>query len=191
MGQPKLTLELGGQTVLSRLAGALNQPEIVSRVIVIRSADAELTRHAESLKSLTILHPKADPPDMRQSVQFALDDIQRRFAPSDDAGWLLVPADHPCLSPQVLRRLIDGWIAESPEILVPTFQGKRGHPTFFRWRLAAEVRQLPADRGLNQLLKQHAGTVRELPFEDPGVLADLDTPEDYNRLQRRFGEEQA
>lgn len=186
MGRPKLTLDLGGKSVLTRLVDALSLPEIVERAIVIRKGDDDLARLAQSLSGLTIVRPEVDPPDMRASVTCALNEIRERFAPSAADGWLLVPADHPCLNQRVLRKLLDAWTRDRPKILVPTHDGKRGHPTLFRWSLAAEIDRLPPDTGLNLLLRQHADDVVELECDEPGILTDLDTPEDYDRLRSEF-----
>lgn len=186
MGRPKLTLDLGGKSVLARLAEALDLPEIAERVIVIRQGDRDLAEHAASHAELTCVCSETDPPDMRASVVCALAAIRERFAPQGDDCWMLVPADHPCLDRNVLQQLVEFWHRKSPQILVPTHRGRRGHPTLFRWSLAVEVDRLPAETGLNTLLRQHAAAVVELEVDAPGILTDLDTPADYERLCREF-----
>jgi molybdenum cofactor cytidylyltransferase len=131
--------------------------------------------------------PPFDPPDMRSSVQCGLEFLEERFVPAADDGWLLIPADHPVLEPAVLDQLLRRWSRGDCRILVPTFAGRRGHPTLFRWELAAQVEQLPADQGLNRLVREHAAEVVELPVEQSSILLDLDTPEDYAALCARFG----
>ena len=98
-------------------------------------------------------------------------------------GWLLAPADHPLLDASVVGTLITAWGAAGERIVVPAYRGRRGHPTIFPWRLAAEVFGLPGDLGLNALMRRHANEVDEVDFDAPAVVADLDTPEDYARLQ--------
>ncbi|MCY2963904.1 MAG: NTP transferase domain-containing protein, partial [Planctomycetota bacterium] len=124
-----------------------------------------------------------DPPEMRDSVQAALDWLDREFHPAPNDGWILSPADHPLLVPDLFRRLVERWNPGDCAILVPEFEGKRGHPVFFRWTLAAEVARLRADQGLNALVRCHADDVVALPVTDPGILVDLDTPADYDRLR--------
>ena len=183
MGQPKLLLPLDGTTVIERVLTVLDHPAIAARCVVVRAGDAplkEAIRHAGGL----VLHPPLDPPDMRASVSFALETIQRDFAPREDDGWLLVPADHPVLDRSLIETLIATWERARPLILVPCVGNRRGHPTLFRWSLAREVSRIPADLGLNWLLSEHASDVTELPVEGDGALTDLDTPEDYDRLRR-------
>ena len=98
-------------------------------------------------------------------------------------GWVLIPADHPTLNPQLVRELIAAWSASPSQIAVPVYDGHRGHPTIFPWSLAEEVFRLPPDQGLNQVLRSDPNRVLEVPVSDPRVLDDLDTPEDLLRLR--------
>lgn len=183
MGQPKLLLPLGGTTVIERVLAVLDHPAIAARCVVVRAGDAPLTEAVRRAGGL-VLHPPVDPPDMRASVRFALETIQRDFSPREDEGWLLVPADHPVLDRILIETLIAAWERDRPLILVPRVGNRHGHPTLFRWSLAQDVARIPADRGLNWLLSQHANDVSELPIEGDAALTDLDTPDDYERLRR-------
>jgi molybdenum cofactor cytidylyltransferase len=188
MGQPKLLLPLGAKTVIARLLDVLDRPDVIERFVVLRRDDEALLSEVTSAKA-TAIQPDADPPDMRSSVQYALEEIQRRYFPGPDEGWMLIPADHPVLEAEVLDSMIDYWQQSDDPILVPTYQQRRGHPTFFRWKLASEVFSLSPEKGLNELLKSHADEVAEIQEDNPAVLTDLDTPEDYQKLCDRWNED--
>ena len=148
--------------------------------------DPTITRRgAMAVAAATAVLPETDPPDMRTSVEHALRFLRETESPRPDDGWLLSPADHPALNAAVLGDILQGWRNSSAEILVPTFEGKRGHPTLFRWSLAEAVFRIPSDRGLNELLLRPEARVQELPIDDPGILLDLDTPSDLAALRRR------
>lgn len=183
MGRPKLTLPLQGEPLIVRLLRTLEIDDLTATAVVVRRDDAAVQSHVQQTAARLVL-PAIDPPDMRSSVQYGLEYLRDEFSPADKDGWLLMPADHPLLNRELLLRLIHNWQETTADILVPTFEGKRGHPTFFRWSLAEAVFQLPADCGLNVLLRQFAETVQEVPLPDRAVLTDLDTPDDWERLQR-------
>ena len=185
MGRPKLLLPLGGQTVISRLLDVLDQPSIRARVVVVRADDELLATEVSKCKA-TLIQPDIAPPDMRDSVIVAVREIAARYRPSPESGWLLVPGDHPVLDRQVVSRLLAHWRSCSASILVPRFAGRRGHPTIFRWRLAEQIEDIPPDRGLNWLLQKYKAEVEELSLDSSTVVLDLDTPEDYARLQTQF-----
>ena len=185
MGTPKLLLPLAGVPIIERLLQALHHPAIATRHVVVRPEDAPLQAQVSRLDGLLVVPPN-DPPDMRASVALALDVIQQEFSPRDDDGWLLVPADHPVLDRALIDAMMTYWNSDHPLILVPRCGQRRGHPTLFRWSLAREVAQIPRDRGLNWLLREHAAEVTEIPVESDAALTDLDTPEDYERLKRKW-----
>jgi molybdenum cofactor cytidylyltransferase len=112
--------------------------------------------------------------------------LEERFAPAGEDDWLLAPADHPTLDAGVVRELARAR-AGNPQasIVVPTWEGKRGHPTLIAWRHVAGLRAHPTGEGLNAYLRRHAAETLEVPA-GAEVLADLDTPEDYERLLERF-----
>lgn len=64
-------------------------------------------------------------------------------------------------------------------IVAPTWLGRRGHPVTFERSLWPELAALTGDTGARALLKRHP--VQELAVDDPGVMADVDTPSDLLR----------
>src|SRR5262249_55192184 len=106
--------------------------------------------------------------------------------------WLLlVPADHPTLEAEVIRRLAAAR-AEYPgaTILVPTHAGRRGHPLLLAWSHVPAIRALTPDEGVNTYIRCQTAATRELPIDTPEVLRDLDTPEDYQRLLNEWSARQ-
>lgn len=185
MGRPKLLLPLGGRTVVDRLVETLDDPRIAEIVVVARRDDTVLAAELRD-KPVTLVQPEVDPPDMRASVQHALDHLGEHDRPEENDGWLLIPADHPILSRDVLNTLIEAWSRSDASILAPVHEEKRGHPTIFRWSLAQEVEALPPDCGLNVLVRSREQHLQTVEVEDASVLTDLDTPEDYDRVLEAF-----
>ena len=182
MGRPKLLLPLAGSTVIGRLLSVLARPEIVETVVVMRPCDESLRAAVEAAGAVPLV-PAVPPAEMRVSVEHALRHLQQRHEPRPDDGWLLAPADHPLLEPMVLDRIIAAWSRSPGKIVIPAHEGRRGHPAVFSFRLAEEVFRLAADEGLNALVRCHAREVEQIEVDSPAVLVDLDTPEDYQRLQ--------
>jgi molybdenum cofactor cytidylyltransferase len=125
--------------------------------------------------------------DMRATVEQGLRWLEEHCRPGPDDDWLLVPGDHPTLAPDVVRRLRASR-ADRPDrsLFIPVHEGRRGHPALLTWRHVAGIRALPPGLGLNAYLRMHAGEIVEVQVESDGVLCDLDTPEDYERLLRSF-----
>ncbi|MBC7817012.1 MAG: NTP transferase domain-containing protein, partial [Planctomycetaceae bacterium] len=174
MGTSKLQLPWQGTTVIEHLIGTLTRSDIAAVVIVIRPDDHALRDVLKRTSAVAVIADH-EPPDMRDSVETGLQAIRERFAPTNDDGWLLIPADHPLLEPEVLDGLLTRWSQGDCEALLPTLGERRGHPTLLRWSLAARIEQLPKDVGVNTLLRSSPSLVTEWLTDRESVLADLDT----------------
>lgn len=187
MGRPKLLLPLGRGTVLGHAVAALRQGGVDHVLVVVGPHVPELGPLAAAAGAEVLMLAEATA-DMRATVEAGLRWLEERFRPAPDEPWLLCPADHPVLEPDVIRRLFEARrAAPAHSIVVPTFQGRRGHPVLIDWRHVAGMRALPAGLGLNVYLRQQGPATLEMPVASAGVLCDLDTPEDYERLRTAFG----
>lgn len=100
-------------------------------------------------------------------------------------GWryaFVALADMPWVRPDTLaqlRHLLERQLASrgGAVIVQPTFAGVPGHPVGFSADLFAALRALEGDEGARRVLRAHAGAVLREAVDDPGVLRDLDTPE--------------
>jgi molybdenum cofactor cytidylyltransferase len=182
MGRPKLLLPLGETTVLEQVLSALRSAGVAETLVVV-APDADALARLASAAHAHVLRLAADTPDMHATCLHGMAWIEDHFHPARGDGWLLLPADHPTVRPDVVRALV----AAAPEdaektIIVPTHAGRRGHPTWVQWSHLAAIRALPPDQGLNAFIRARTAETRELPWPSYEILRDLDTPEDYQRL---------
>jgi molybdenum cofactor cytidylyltransferase len=185
MGRPKLALPLGGCSVLERVVEAVRRAGVEAVVVVIGPHVPELAPLAEAAGAHALLLPE-ETADMRATVEHGLRWLEERFRPAPADRWLLLPADHPTLDAELVRRLLEARArAADRSIVIPTFHGRRGHPAVIDWKHVAGVRALPPGLGLNRYFRQQSEETLEVPVESPEVLCDLDTPEEYERLMRR------
>jgi molybdenum cofactor cytidylyltransferase len=98
-------------------------------------------------------------------------------------AFLLVLGDQPFMEVAVIQALIAGY--EPGAILVPTHNGRRGHPPLICCSYRAEIAQLGPDGGLRGLFQNHPERVRLVPMAEPSIHVDLDTPADYERYKPR------
>ena len=89
-------------------------------------------------------------------------------------GWLIALGDMPYIRPDTVQRITGAMRPES--LVAPVHQGKRGHPRGIGRQHRDALLTLKGDRGAQHLFTQHG--VVELQVDDPGVLLDIDRPED-------------
>jgi molybdenum cofactor cytidylyltransferase len=185
MGRPKLALPLGNGTVLEGVCRAVKLAGVERLVVVVGPDGRELVSLAESAGA-DVLQLADDTAEMRHTILHGLAWLQTHCQPRPDDAWLLLPADHPCVEPQVITQLRAARDRQ-PErsIIVPTYQGQRGHPVLIGWQHVPAIRQLPEGMGLNAYLRQCPAETLEVAVTNESILWDLDTPEDYRRLQEK------
>jgi molybdenum cofactor cytidylyltransferase len=185
MGRPKLLLEFDGQTVIGRVVGALRTGGVARVVVIAPPADAAeglAIAKAASTAGAEIVVPEMRPAEMRDSIEHGLELLARGQSPD---SVMLMPADHPGINPGIVA-LIAEYAARHPKSLViPTFNGRRGHPIVLPWPVASLVQSLPTGMGLNALVAQHSHLVVELVMSNAEIVHDLDTPDDLEYWQNR------
>jgi molybdenum cofactor cytidylyltransferase len=185
MGRPKLLLPLGQTSVLEHVLEALVQAGIERTLVVVGPACPELVPVAE--RAGAYAHLLAEPTsDMRETIECGLRWLDEHFQPGPEDQLLLLPADHPTTVPQVIVQLQQA-AADHPghSIFIPSFKGKRGHPVLLKWKHVPAIRGLLSGLGINAFLRQQNTETLEIAVENEEILRDLDTPDEYRRLQHR------
>jgi molybdenum cofactor cytidylyltransferase len=89
--------------------------------------------------------------------------------------------DHPLISSVLVASLITRFYQTRNPIVVPVYQGRRGHPVIFSSALYPELLAAPADVGARADVWAHAAEVAEVPTDEEGVLLNLNEPADMRR----------
>jgi molybdenum cofactor cytidylyltransferase len=186
MGRPKLALPLAGTTVLELVISTLRQAGAERVFVVLGPHGAELATRAEAAGAdvLVLSSPTAD---MRATLDLGLRWVEEKLQPQPNDVWLLVPADHPVLDAETVRFIVKEFGEQNTRsIAIPTFEGRRGHPAVIAWKRVAGLHAFPPGLGLNAYLRELTDETLEVPVSSDSILIDLDTPEDYERLQTRI-----
>ena len=186
MGRPKLRLPLGQSTVIEHVVRALREADVHEVVVVIGPHVRDLASLVEQAGGRAHVLDE-ETPDMRATVLEGLSWLEQHHHPTMADDWLLIPADHPVLEPDVIRSLtLARNVHQSKSVFIPRHGTKRGHPALLAWTHVDGIRSMPVDQGINVYLRERAEETLEVEVTTDSVLIDLDTPEDYNRLCERF-----
>ncbi|HEY6280965.1 MAG TPA: nucleotidyltransferase family protein [Burkholderiales bacterium] len=96
-------------------------------------------------------------------------------------GWIVALADMPHIQPQTIIALARS-IAAGASLAAPYFEGQRGHPVAFGKKYLDDLLQLDGDQGARKLLMRDSHELVRVDTHDPGILFDIDTPEQLARL---------
>ena len=142
---------------------------VLPRVLaVVRETDAQVLALLEKTGCEIVVVP-SDNAGMGESIAAAV------AASGAVTGWLIALGDMPYIDPSTIEKLAQYPLA--PEaIVVPSYLGQRGHPVLFGGNHRDRLASLRGDTGGRSLLQETA--VVTLEVGDPGILRDVDTPDD-------------
>ena len=181
MGRPKQLLPVDGEPMLLRVIDRITSAGLDGVVVVTRSEIAAQLQLKKRQDALLVCN---DDPDsaMIDSILLGADALARVYSPVPDDGLLVLPGDFPGVSAQTVRECTAAFQEDPDHVVVATHNRRRGHPVVLPVALLDRVRALAVSGGLNQLFGESGDRITELPTADPGVLRDVDTPEDYQHL---------
>jgi molybdenum cofactor cytidylyltransferase len=110
------------------------------------------------------------------SIQAAL----RSLPPGTD-GILLCLIDHPLISSALVQDLIEQYYKAKKPIVLPVFEGRRGHPVIFSASLYDELLRAPLETGARAVVWAHSGEIEEVQTNEEGCVLNLNDPETLNR----------
>ncbi len=179
-GQPKALLPVDGRSGVRRIA-EICLADGFDPVTVVVGAHHHLIAH--ELRGLSV-----DTVDVENWSEGRTASVQAGLAavpPERDV--LLWPVDHPF----VAGRTVDALLAARETDLIgvwfiPTYQGRGGHPVLWRPPVRNDIFDLRPDAPIRSLLPEFGPQVRRLPVDDPGVVANVDTPEEYQAAARQW-----
>ena len=183
MGSPKALLDFLGRPFAVRILEALEALEVKTRVVVL-GPDAPRIHPALAGHDCMIvenLEPETGP---IESLRVAL----RALQPLQPSAILVWPVDLPHVRVTTVERLLETHRRTEAPAIVPTFAERRGHPVIWGSALFGALLESKAAtrEGARAVLHQHEKEVVSVPVDDPAVIDELNTPEDYERLVREW-----
>ena len=173
MGSPKMLLPFGEVTVIEKVVENVLAAGAEGTMIVLGSDSDEI------MKLITRFPVRLCFND--NYISGMLSSVQCGFKslPNACRAALIVPGDQPMIGAGEIRKVIEAWNASGKGIVMPACNGKRGHPLVVDMKYFADILSLPGEDGLRALSERHPDDVLEVQTDDPSVLRDIDTREDY------------
>jgi molybdenum cofactor cytidylyltransferase len=176
MGSPKALLPISGRTFLENILDAISRTSIEETVVVVGHHKNEI----EAAVKLPYTVFNADyEKGMITSFQAGIRALSRH-----SSGAFLFLVDHPLVEPVTIETMIMNLAPN--RIVLPTFEGRRGHPVLFSSEVLEEILALPSSEGANIVVRKDPDRIAEVPVNTPGILVDVDTPEQFERLHKDF-----
>ena len=175
MGCPKALLRAGDRTFVTAVVEALRGAGVEPIVAVIRPGADDVAAEIARAGATPIVNVAAERGQL-SSLLTGLDAVESDAPDAVVVTLVDVPAVRSATVAALLARLD---VSPAP-ILRPAYGGRHGHPVVFRRTVFAALRAADPDVGAKAVLR--ANVVEDVDVLDPGVVEDVDTPDEYRRL---------
>jgi molybdenum cofactor cytidylyltransferase len=173
MGCCKQLLPLGEGTVIGRCLDTLIKGAVGEVVVVVPEEGQWVAEAVRGCPARVVATSHAEG-DMASSVRCGRDAL-----PAEFSAVIVALSDYPLVSAATVARLIEEYVNSPGCIIIPCHGGRRGHPLLLP---RAVLDELTDGLILRDLVRRYPERIRCLNVDDPGVLIDMDTPEDYQRI---------
>jgi len=179
MGSPKALVSYRGTPFLEHLLSVTRHPAIGARRVVL-GPDANAISQQVALQPEEVVINTEWERGQLSSIHAAL-----RSLPADTEGMLLCPVDHPLVSAGLVNALIATFLDTRAPVVLPVFEGKRGHPVIFSAAVYDELLRAPLETGARAVVWAHKNEVQEIPTAEEGCVLNLNDPDAILKLQNK------
>ncbi|MEF8822829.1 MAG: nucleotidyltransferase family protein [Desulfohalobiaceae bacterium] len=178
MGRTKQLLAYRGRPLLQHVLDSAAQAVQLDRLLLLLGHRASEIRESLELRGADVVFV----PDFRQgqsaSMRGGVEEAQRLGA----NAVLFLLGDQPLVSAEVMDRVAAAYREHGNQVVLPVCGGKRGNPVLMDRGLFPQLLEISGDVGGRAILSRYEGAIREVEVSCPGIHADVDQWDDYERL---------
>jgi molybdenum cofactor cytidylyltransferase len=171
MGSPKALLPYRGKTFVEHLLEVTRHGRVGVTRIVVGAHAGEIRERLSSWAAEIVVNPDWSKGQL-SSIQAAI----RSLPEGATAGMILCPVDHPIVSAELVAKLITEFDLSGKAIILPAYEGRRGHPVIFRASLYQKLLDASPEVGARQVVWAHSSDVGEVTTGERGVILNIDDP---------------
>ncbi|OGF58815.1 MAG: hypothetical protein A2Y62_10035 [Candidatus Fischerbacteria bacterium RBG_13_37_8] len=178
-GVLKALLPLGESTFIEEILGNLMQAE-VTRIHIIAAEEGMklLAPVSQKFNAELILNT-----EIEKGTLFSLW-LGLQHLSEHSEGCISWPVDMPLVTLYTVKEILHSALLTTKSIIVPVYHRKRGHPVIFKGAIIPELLKAPLDKGARWVLHSFPEQVEEVPVNDEGILKNINTPEEYELLNK-------
>jgi CTP:molybdopterin cytidylyltransferase MocA len=171
MGSPKALLAYQGRPFLEHLLEITAHAKISVRRVVLGAHSEPIAKNIALPPEEVVINEHWEKGQL-SSIQAAILTL-----PAGTDGLLLCLIDHPLVSGALVNELIEQFYVTRAKIVLPVYEGRRGHPVIFPAALYNELLHAPMEKGARAVVWAHAEEVLEVPTNEEGCVLNLNDPE--------------
>lgn len=177
MGAFKPLLPFGGRTVVVACVENLRAGGVEEVVVVIGHRGEEVRAAVAHLPSVRFAVNAEAESGMGVSVARGVEALS-----AGTEAALVALVDQPAVPPAVVREILEARRRTGARLIIPTWEGRGGHPVLVDLAFRSELLTLAPGRGLRAVFEGRRGETLRLEVGSPFVARDMDTWDDYCAL---------
>jgi molybdenum cofactor cytidylyltransferase len=183
MGTSKMKLPwVGERSILQHVIDQLIKSRIDHITVVTGHEAREMRNHIKYMGVEDVFNKDYKTGEMLSSIKTGLSAM-----PANIAAALIVLGDQPRIQPKTIYQVMSAYAEGENDLIVPSFQMKRGHPVLIGRRYWNEILNLSEDGSLRDVMNAHASRIHYVNIDNDSILRDVDTPQDYREERGRAG----
>lgn len=177
LGCPKAFLPYRNHTFIEEIYEHLHTLGLTKIAIVTTGAQHKALRRL-SLADVEIIINLTPHLGQFSSIKLAVITAEKYLR-----ALLVIPVDHPAVRRETYSALIRRcFTTASNKIIIPAYNGERGHPVIIPSWLFPKIKSAPVNTTLRDIIEENSEKIEILHLSDPGIILNVNTPEDYQRL---------
>ena len=177
----KQLLKIHGKTMIEIVVEKAVESKLDEVIVVLGHKFDVIREYVEKYSNLSKPVKIVYNPDFMKGLSTSLK-VGLRATSGESGAVVFILADQPMVKVETINRLIEVHSSMDCLIVAPAYRGRRGNPVLVDRRLFKEIFELEGDIGARPLIKRYVDEVVYMATNDPGVVMDIDTMEDYLAL---------
>jgi molybdenum cofactor cytidylyltransferase len=179
MGEFKQLLPFGDKTFVECCVDTLLASRVDEVIVVTGHREADV-RAAVGNRHVAFAHNTDYRDGMSSSIKRGVEAVSK-----ESRACLFALVDQPQVGADIINHVIGTYEEAGPLIVIPTYEGRNGHPIILDAKLRDEILAIDPAEGLRQVVHAHSREVVRVEISTDAVLIDFDYPEDYRRILKR------
>ena len=175
MGRTKALLQIADQTFIELINQNVVKAGIKNIYVVLGRDEQKIVSRVNFEGNVHLLQNPDPDRGQLSSLQLCIPNL-----PEESRGFIMALVDHPLVLESTYQAICKCAEKDSDKIIIPSYQGRKGHPVYFGRKYYDQLTAAPLSEGARSVVRKNLENVVILPVTDIGILKDIDLPEDYN-----------
>lgn len=165
---------MNGVTFAEHIASIMHECRVDPVFVVAGAHIDEIRRQFAGAGAFTVLNNSRYTHGQVSSLKEGL-----RHMPTGTTAVLVWPVDQPLVRTDTIKKLVAAFGSGGKALAIPSFEGRHGHPVLYGLPAIQTILGLKKNQTAKEIRSIHDEQTLFVEVDDPGILIDIDTPEDY------------